>query len=1480
MRHLNRIFATLILLIMTIQVFALKLTLEDDINAESKKVYATISSSEGLPDESQAWLEALGASSIDEIRLIGEPDIKSNGNIYDYRITFDKAEYGSEKITLSPVIVSEFKADSGGVEAGAKMVAELESTDSGDSNFRSVVIDDDEEEEEESTEDSGSPFPTTSNGNNGSSGLGSILSASTPTSTTSNINTTTWEECAPRIDSDAELLYPQAKLIEETIEGNTVSIGQCQDYDEPLLGQRVYECPPEVSISDGIAYKTYYVVAQFNDTEYKISDCKTDETQVVEIQSTEDGCDVRDDYLRDKTFIQIKYFYESSAGIEFLTDCVDSPDGFTHFWTTASCEAIAGTVSGTVSVQQRRAYTNLAGELVFLGECESVSGSQQLVLEEICPGEYEHDVLLGSSHLYTREYFTNSDGEREYVTGCDVSTTKSILHEFDYASCDLTVNADTSRAIQSYVPFIMDEGQKIEISACVLDENNYVSIQSTYDGCDVNFDEVKQQAIQQEQLYYNYSDLTTYVTSCQDSLLAYPYQLSAYDCTAYYDETNGLVYEKKKLSFVDNAGQLIEVPSALCEIDYSNSFIASIESCDEQYEHDLVNGVSYPFSKTYYTDTLGTVHYLSSCEINDAISYIHIKNADNCSPVFDTDNELMYESYQTFINVGGLDKAITDCIADSDDSAPLNTQSEFCEGRYEHDSVNGYSIPFTRYYFFYEGEKVYTSNCAASPDITYTHVRETKDCDNLPDLTNLIAYRGYSAFFIDTFGEQQVHDCKIDLTIAYDLIATTDGCEIRHDFDNNKSLERERYYFDNDGDKEYITSCIDSTVEFSHYETDYGCNPYTDNTNQIFEQTRVAFKDASNSEQYATGCRISPTQTTGISIQEEFCSPKYQHDVDNLISYAYTKKFYINSTSDKIYLSSCEISDTITYNHIQDYDSCDLYSDTNSDLAYFQYRIVINDGAEVVIVRVCQPDYLQAYILQHSYEQCSIRHDVAGGYSVQQEKLYYNDGIQDVDITSCVDSELVYPHYASIYDCAAIVSPDSSVAYLQKRLVYVNYSGFEIPVPGEICQQIPNQTVNLEKQQCIGQYTHDNANSVSFRFTSLYYEDPATNGYVFVSTCSEDSDERIPHEIVINPDGCPAFNDTASLKRYNGLSHSFIDLGETFITDNCSHDMDNPITLYEDFEECTVRYDYINDLAIIRVAYYYEDDDKEEYVTTCRDSSSSYALYETENTCERIIDESTGLAFVQTRLAYNDESGVQYATDCRINSATEDGVDIVEEACSDRWEHDFSANQTFERTRKVYTYQGAKRVVEDCARSTSVSYSHEFSSSGCSIVNNNVGLYSTYSNRRFVTLPTGKLWFDDSCIVDYIVPYIFIENSVKTKWSSIDDFTGSENSYSNYGSFRSHFDSAMQTLTFDTFEFIVGFSAPLVIGVDEIVTKTYTNYVIPTPYLYIKVNNNNSGDDIRMKKYWYQDINEYKRVDGTTYNHVLRNSAKFEAYEI
>jgi hypothetical protein len=310
-----------------------------------------------------------------------------------------------------------------------------------------------------------------SSGTSGSSG------SSTPTDSTSSDNstvttdliTTAWEKCQPRIDAENGVLNLQWRRTETNQDGAVVDQGACLDTGETVAGVKNYSnCSVFIDTASMKVFEKYSLSATVDGVDYSIADCALDLNQFANIQATQNQCGMRHDFNTGQSIQQERLFYTDNTGANVdVSPCQDTSIAYAHFLTEQTCNPTIDNVSNVVFINKRTAYRLNDGTMEFANDCRPVDQVGIPVLEEYCSPKYEHDFINNVSYYSTRNYYLDELGATKYISACARSATASFSHVFQTSGCSLTNDDVRLQSTQQSKTEIhtVDDGV-IELVAC------------------------------------------------------------------------------------------------------------------------------------------------------------------------------------------------------------------------------------------------------------------------------------------------------------------------------------------------------------------------------------------------------------------------------------------------------------------------------------------------------------------------------------------------------------------------------------------------------------------------------------------------------------------------------------------------------------------------------------------------------------------------------------------------------------------------------------------------------------------------------------------------------------------------------------------------------------------------------------------------------------------------------------------------------
>jgi hypothetical protein len=320
-------------------------------------------------------------------------------------------------------------------------------------------------------------------------------------------------------------------------------------------------------------------------------------------------------------------------------------------------------------------------------------------------------------------------------------------------------------------------------------EDPVVEMKSTKDGCEIRVDVAQGVAIEQTKTQTLTDGVVTEDGECSDSEVRY--LLKDNVCENLIDIASMTAYPQKKQYYIDTAGFKHEIGECMPDNSKAMAVSEEISNCTPDFDYNE-NKVVFN-TALVYTDQNGVVVQARGCEPSTTIPSVALKDTtDGCNLRNDFENKKTYEMAMKVYKNSGQVLPATGCT----DTGIV----------YDQKDVYGVCPPI-------DGED--------SSKVTLQYRRQII-VDGVP---------------------QFVSGCRPDEHTT-DVVATTEGCEIRHDINAGISYEQIRHYYFEAGRKKYVTTCQDSDVSFAHDVEIVGYE-YHDDQRFAYPKMKVTINTAS-----------------------------------------------------------------------------------------------------------------------------------------------------------------------------------------------------------------------------------------------------------------------------------------------------------------------------------------------------------------------------------------------------------------------------------------------------------------------------------------------------------------------------------------------------------------------------------------------------------------------------------------------------------
>ncbi|MCP3967449.1 MAG: hypothetical protein GY718_14045, partial [Lentisphaerae bacterium] len=679
--------------------------------------------------------------------------------------------------------------------------------------------------------------------------------------------------CSPQVDQNTKTVTVYKRPAFYLDNGTIEYAGACQAVEQKDI-QKVYEgCPVIYDYDAKKVYEQYREFVAIDGKEMEITACDADPLKTYDIYSKPSGCSLRHDLSTGQSYVQEKLFYTDSSGLEqALTDCIDADKSYKIFMSSMTCSPQIDQNTKTVTVYKRPAYLLDNGTIQYAGECQAVEQKDIQKTYDDCPVIYDYD----AKKVYEQyREFVAIDGKEMEITACDTDPAKTYDIYSKPSGCSLRYDLNAGKSyVQEKFFYTDSNGLEQVLTDCQDTDKSYTIFMSPMT-CSSKVDQsTKTVTVYKRPAFYLDNGTIEYAGDCQ-AVEQKDIQKVYEGCPIIYDYDDKKVYEQYR-EFVVIDDKEIEITA--CDTDPARTYNIYSKPSVCSIRHDLDAGKSYVQEDFYYQGSDGVERKLKECQ-DSGVSYDHFLTEDTCTLGIDRENGKVTQFKRlAYKKPDGTTEYLNEC-------QPVG---------------------------LFPLDKTYGEPCAV-----------------ILDFENKKAYEQYREAVTLEDEVRSIADCTNDFINFYEIYGKTSKCEIRDDFTVGKSyVQEELYYTGSDDNDIRISECQDSELSYDHFSTELTCTPNIDLANdKITTFKRVAYYLQSGEIGYASECRA--VDDGSYKILEDFCDPKYEHNVITGQSYYITRDYYIKDAT-PIYLSDCLVSTSTSFPHIFNSGGCGLIHDDNA----------------------------------------------------------------------------------------------------------------------------------------------------------------------------------------------------------------------------------------------------------------------------------------------------------------------------------------------------------------------------------------------------------------------------------------------------------------------------------------------------------------------------------------------------------------------
>lgn len=468
--------------------------------------------------------------------------------------------------------------------------------------------------------------------------------------------------------------------------------------------------------------------------------------------------------------------------------------------------------------------------------------------------------------------------------------------------------------------------------------------------------------------------------------------------------------------------------SALPESDMTGEVVPEnvTEIAECNYRIDIDGLTIYRQART---DTMsgenGSLISKGTCEDTGETIPLVKQYGGECEPQFDEANEQKFLGFKVVGTIDGFVQTVQECSIDKENPVAVDAVAKTvaCSARIDIPNLRMYKQARTDLESGISGKLLEQGTCADVGEPIFLSKDVGGECSVVPDIENRLAYRGYRITALVDGQKQIVQDCQTDFDDTLEIKSTFSGCGVTNDFVNGVSVQQEKlFYLDNDGQHE-VRGCADSETKYPQFITSASCEPIVDLPNGIvYPQSRTAYKNNLGETVAISDCAI-PENVGGIAVQDEVCTPEYEHDFANGQSYVRKRQYY-SMNGEKTYLTSCGKS-TESYPHLTFTDDCGVTYDDDNLTTIILGKKAIETPDGMVEISPCEKTDTTSYVYNgytfKKYEVFMSPSEVMAvvvrdGFSETTSLEWrWKDGVQFIP-----DRQLTYPQESAVlqkYGC-------------------------------------------------------------------------------------------------------------------------------------------------------------------------------------------------------------------------------------------------------------------------------------------------------------------------------------------------------------------------------------------------------------------------------------------------------------------------------
>ncbi len=282
------------------------------------------------------------------------------------------------------------------------------------------------------------------------------------------------------------------------------------------------------------------------------------------------------------------------------------------------------------------------------------------------------------------------------------------------------------------------------------------------------------------------------------------------------------------------------ISTSECTDDLSNAFPLqnSYSVCSENV--DLAAFTATAQYVLYYTDAGGARQEVTSCADDSEKVFPIVERPESCSIYLDyAAFEAVPQAALIYQDDSNVEIQVRGCEASTIEVAlPMAQTIDGCTMRHDYNANVSYELAM---WVYSDAGLVYQATPCIETGITYVHNKAfttsagNNICTEIVDMTAMETTFQYRTEISINGAIEYISECTPDPTSSTSVVSTTDTCNApstwEHDLTAGASYGMERFYYMNNGFRDYVTYCQQSTEVYAHQVEVAG---WQDNNDQLY----------------------------------------------------------------------------------------------------------------------------------------------------------------------------------------------------------------------------------------------------------------------------------------------------------------------------------------------------------------------------------------------------------------------------------------------------------------------------------------------------------------------------------------------------------------------------------------------------------------------------------------------------------------------